>query len=501
MDLPPPWASNGLLSIRYADTKGPVTTALRPLVLFLCLLICGHETLAQDVKLPDIGDPASSVMSPSQEALLGETLLREIRRNLPLLDDPQLDSYINSLGYRLVSGAPDSRQDFTFLIVNDPAINAFAMPGGIVAINTGLILTAEDEAEVAAVVAHEIAHVTQRHLARMYAKSDDMSLATGLAILAAIIASAYDSQLGQAALYGTLAAGAQSQINFTRSNEQEADRTGIQTLANAGFDPHAMPSFFDKLQRHSFGSSSSITDYLRTHPVTASRISDSAARADQMTGNFERNSIEFKLMQARLRVLTETPKDSVERLEATPIADGDLVRRYEYGLALTLADRGERATEILRQPATRHPDLLPLQLAYADALKKAGHAGEALQRLRRLNDLFPQQEPVAIPLARLLIESGKAQEANAVMDPIVHLESPTPLALKTRAEAADAAGEKALSHETLADYYIAFGQFAPALKQLDLALKVRGLDNVTEARLRDKREKLLSIPSAERRAQ
>lgn len=466
--------------------------ALRPLVLLSCLLIPPSTAAADEVILPDIGDPASAVLSPSQEALVGATLLREIRRSLPLLEDPELNAYIQSLGLRLAASSPDAHQEFTFLVVEDPLLNAFATPGGIVVVNTGLMLAAENEAELAAVMAHEIAHVTQRHLARLYAKSDTVSLATGLAILAAIIASAYDAQLAQAALFGTMAAGAQSQINFTRANEQEADRTGIQTLANAGFDPKAMASFFDKLQRQSYGLESGVTDYLRTHPVTTSRISDSAARADQLTGDYADNSLEFQLAQARLRALTTPAGEVLARLEKTPPSkDLGLLWTYEHSLALTRAGKAAAAARALEPLAAEHPDLLAIQLAHAHALLASGARKAAVERLARLNALFPNQEPVAIAYAQALLDIGRPAEALAAMDALTRNVAASPSALKLKAEAAERSGDAALSHETLADYYILYGQFSVAAEQLNLALRTPGLNEIAEARLREKRDALL----------
>lgn len=457
-------------------------------------LLTAAPSLGQgnELSLPDIGDPASVVLSPSQEALLGKTLLREIRRSLPLIEDPELNGYIQSLGYRLVSSAQETQQEFTFLIVDDPQINAFASPGGIIVVNSGLMLAVGEEAELAAVVAHEIAHVTQRHLARLYARTDDMSLATGLAILAAIIAAAYDTNLGQAALYGTLAAGQQSQLNFTRANEQEADRTGIQTLAGAGFDPRAMAAFFDKLQRQSYGADSGVTDYLRTHPVTTSRISDTAARADQMQGEFRRNSLEFRLMQARLRALTSPPGEALDRLEKSKPATAEaLVHRYELALVLMRANRAGEAAALLEASALTHPDLLPIQLAYAAALRASGDLDGALRRLRQLEKVFPQQEPVALPLAETLIEAGRPAQALQVMETLTRAQDVSPAAIKLKAEAAQRAGQPGLSHETLADYYGMFGQFATALEQLELALRSPGLDETALERLREKRARLM----------
>jgi predicted Zn-dependent protease len=456
----------------------------------LALMLPGSQ--AQDVVLPDIGDPASSVLSPQQEQQLGRVILRELRRTLPLMADPQLNAYIRSLGYRLVASNPDAQGDFTFLVIEDKAINAFATPGGIVAINTGLILAVDNEAELASVVAHEIAHVTQRHLARMYAESGKVNLATGLAILAALVAGAYDQQAGAAGLATALAAGAQSQLNYSRANEQEADRAGIQTLANAGFNPRAMPAFFDKLQRQSGGGGADgITEYLRTHPVTSSRISDSAARADQFDGRFINDSMQFQLAQARLRALKFQPSYIIEGYEAKGgPPPNDLAAQYEYALALTSIGRTERALSVLDALLADYSDLVELRVAHAEALAKAGRSNEAASALEELNALYPDQEPVALPLARIRLDLGQPAEALSTLERLTRNGYAGPETYKTKAQAASQAGHPALSHEALAEFYAMEGQWNEALRQLDLGLKAASPDQVTERRIRSKRDQL-----------
>lgn len=442
--------------------------------------------------LPDIGDPASSVLSRQQEQQLGRVILRELRRTLPLLPDPQLNAYIRSLGYRLVASNPDAQGDFTFLIIDDNTINAFATPGGIVVVNTGLMLAVENEAELASVVAHEIAHVTQRHLARMYAESGKVNLATGLAILASLVAGAYNPEAGAAGLATAMAAGAQSQLNYSRANEQEADRAGIQTLANAGFNPRAMPAFFDKLQRQTGGGSADgITEYLRTHPVTSSRISDSAARADQFSGRFSDDSLEFRLTQARLRALVSSPQYITQAYEAKggPPRD-DVAAQYEYAIALTRLGRADPALSVLNRALKDHPDLVVLRIAHAEALAKSGRVKEATAELDELNAVYPGQEPIALPLARMLIEQGQPAKALTTLEKLTRSSYAGPETYKTKAQAASQARQPALSHEALAEYYAMEGQWTEALRQLDLGMKAAGTDQVTERRIRSKRDQL-----------
>ena len=455
----------------------------------LALLLCAALALLSaraDIELPDIGDPASRALTLSQERALGREILKEIRRSLPLVDDAEVASYVRALGLRLVAASPDAHSEFHFLVIDDGAINAFATPGGVVAVNTGLLTAARNEAEVAAVMAHEIAHVTQRHLARRYAGSDKVDIATGLGILAAILVSAYSAEAAEAALYSTIAAGAQHQLDFSRANEQEADRIGIITLAGAGFDPQAMPGFFERLQRLSFTSPDAIPEYLSTHPVTTSRISDSAARADQYRGDYSRDSTEFQLIQARVRALTADPALLLREYEETPMPARTARVRYIQALALQRAGRHSQALETARTLNAENPDTLPFQLLLAETQLASDQPRAALATLEPLDAVYPRYAPVTALTARALIANGRPTDARRKIEAILADGTDDPAFLKLRAEAASREGLVALSHEAMADYYLAHGQVSTAVHQLELALDDPAIDTNTETRIRAK---------------
>lgn len=465
--------------------RGRLRAALA-LLLCVCLGLPPLPAFSSDIELPDIGDPASQALTLAQEQALGREILKEIRRNLPLIEDPEVTSYVRSLGLRLVAASPDAHPDFHFLVIQDPAINAFATPGGVVAINTGLLTAARNEAEVAAVVAHEIAHVTQRHLARRYAGSGRIDLATGLGILAAILVSAYSTEAAEAALYSSIAAGAQQQLDFSRANEQEADRIGIITLAGAGFDPHAMPAFFERLQRLNFTSPDAIPEYLSTHPVTTSRISDSVARADQYQGDYRSDSEEFQLIQARTRALSSDPARLLREYEETPMPARTTRVRYTQTIALQRAGRHDQALAMAQTLNREKPDTLPYQLLLAEAQLGASKAHDALANLEPLDAVYPRYAPVTALMARALMANGKPTEARRKIEAILASGHEEPAFLKLRAEAAAAEDLVSLSHEAMADYYLAHGQVSTAVRQLELALDARDLDSTSEARIRSK---------------
>ncbi len=438
-------------------------------VLLATVLVVVTGAQAQSGRLPDLGDASGGLLTPAEELELGRSLLREIRRSLPLVDDPEITFYIDALGSRLVSHATDTSGPFHFLTVDNDQVNAFAMPGGIVGMHSGLILAARDEAELAAVIAHEIAHITQRHIARMYARGRDINFTTGLAILAAVIAASIDPQLAQAAITGGMAAGMQAQIDFTRSNEAEADRVGIRILSSAGFDPHAMADFFERMQELSRGNRDALPEYLRTHPVTLGRISDARGRAAQMTGDFGRDDTgDFDWIQARVRALADPQRslrDARSRSAHTPL------QAYEAAVAhLELGETAAAARQLATIPPVEAPTLT-LSLAEVALLRHQGDPAAGLALLDDLDAIYPQHPVVQQMQAKLRYEAADYREAVRITDQVLRRQTtPEPEVLRLKAEAADADQRRAISREAMAEYFFHRGQYAEAVRQFDQAL-------------------------------
>ena len=266
----------------------------------------------ENISLPDFGDSAGSVISPSYERRLGQMFLKQVRHFSRIIDDPEVESYIQALGYNLSSHSDNTEQPFTFFMIDNPVSNAFAGPGGMIGINSGVILNSESESEFAGVVAHEIAHVTQRHLARTFEEAKKFSLPTAAAMIGALIIATQDPAAGQAAITGIAGFNVQNQINFTRENEEEADRIGISLLAKSDYDPRGMPAFFERLQKISKFSQSNAPDFFRTHPLTTSRIADSRSRAESYPEKKFKNSHTYELIRYKLLVKTlKTPKEAI----------------------------------------------------------------------------------------------------------------------------------------------------------------------------------------------
>lgn len=451
--------------------------------LLACVLACGITlplpSLALD--LPNMGDTSGAIVSPDEERRLGEELMRRIRQSLLLIEDPEITEYIQSLGYQLVANSDTPAQDFTFFVINDTSINAFAAPGGFIGINSGLILTTESESELASVMAHEIVHVTQHHLARAIEKANKMNLPATAALIAAIILAGKNTQLGQAAIMTSMAGNTQNQLNFTRAHEQEADRLGMEILADAGFNPQSMPTFFEKLQQASRFYDNRLPELLKTHPVTLSRIADSRNRAEQypVKKKFMENDA-YRLIQAKLRVLSsENPTIYIKDFEnitksnrATIKGQGTDPEYYGYALALLAANRYNDARTQIEKLLEKEPEKIPYIIARAKLDMADRHLSEALQNLSAALDLYPHNHPLTVVYANALLESGQAGAARILLKEHVRRISkdPTLYALLARAEVD--AGYKADSHQSLAEYYYLSGEIHSAIEQLNIALRL-----------------------------
>src|SRR5882672_8710653 len=290
-----------------------------------CLSVALLVPQASAQSLPELGDTSGALLSPSLERKIGEQAMREIRLREPsYLDDPELTEYVNEVGRRIVAATSDGQQDFEFFLVRDNTINAFAMPGGFVGVHTGLILAAQTESELAGVLSHEVAHVTQHHLARLLGKQEQMSIPTLAAVILGILAARSRPDVTQAVIAGASAASVQSQLNYTRDFEREADRIGFQYLQQDGFDVTAMGTFFGRMQKATRLYENNAPAYLRTHPLNTERIADMQNRAQNAEYKQSPDSVEFHLARAKVVAEQGQPRDAVAHFEEVEL---DAVRR------------------------------------------------------------------------------------------------------------------------------------------------------------------------------
>lgn len=443
-------------------------------------------------QLPDFGDAASTTFSLADEREIGAILMRQIRAQLPVIDDPEIEDYVQALGYSLVSGADQASTDFYFFVIADTTVNAFAIPGGYIGIHSGLITNTQSESELASVLAHEIAHVTQRHIARSIADAEKMQYATIAAVIAGLIIGTQNSQAGQATIAGASAAGVQSQINFTRENEKEADRLGMGMLAKAGYDPRAMPAFFEKLDTASRYYSTP-PEFLSTHPVTISRIADSRGRAEQYPYRQFVDSVGYGLTRAKLRVLTSNDP-------ARLLADYEAELREErkgdrsaalYGRALALARLGknELASEELRKLVADYPEHVRFRVALAKQALVAGDANEALAIYKDAYVLFPDSAQLIRGYVDALLRDGRGEKALVILDDYSRINTKSAALYRLEAEAYRQTGKVMDSRMALAEHYYLNGELDAAIHQLQLAANEPGgdfyLNSRLDARLKD----------------
>jgi len=450
--------------------------------------------------LPDIGTPASTTLSLADEYKIGLMIMRSLRDAGQIVDDPEINEYLQSLGMRLASQAHEGAHRFTFFAVRDSSINAFALPGGFIGVNAGLVKATRSEAELAGVLAHEIAHVTQRHIARSLQNAGRANLASAAAMLAAILIGATTGVPTDAVLGSVTAAqglAAQSQINYTRANEAEADRVGINILASSGFDPVAMPEFFGTMQQRMGGAGRNIPSLLRTHPVTSERIAETRDRASRMERPRTPDSTSYALIRDRLELETLSQEAQLRDLyPAAKSADFPSTDAEQYGRALALvragaADEAIPALEALRD---RRPDVTLYHTALGQAELAAGRTDASRETLENAMKLFPRSVPVTMRYAETLLRAGDPKRAHVVLLDLFNNTPPTAEQARFTAIAANAAGDVADSYYYMSEFHVISGDLALAINQLRLAQAVPGINAVQrerfDARIRELQEYL-----------
>ena len=463
-------------------------------LLIAAVFACCGGAAAQP--LPDLGSAADVTLSPQLERRIGESIVRDIRFREPnYVDDPEIAEYLGGLGERLAGGGRSARHDFEFFVIRDPSINAFALPGGFVGVHTGLINAADTESELASVLAHEIAHVTQRHIARMLGQQQQMQMPTMIALAAAILLGGSRPDLASGAIAAAQAGAVQAQLSYSRDFEREADRIGLQALEAANFDVRAMGSFFDKLQRHSrVSDDAAVPGYLRTHPVTAERIADAQNKAANLPYRQHLDSPEFHLVRAKLRAEVGAASDAVAHFQAS-IADkryaAEAAARYGLTSALLRARRAARAdAELARLRATGASG--PMIETLAARVKRAlGEPEAAAALVAEARVRHPHSRPLIYAQADALHELARNEEAAKMLLEAIRIHPRDPKLRALQAKTYAALGARLAQHQAQAEAYILLGSLPAAIEQLQLARATGDGDfyqlSVLDARLKEVR--------------
>ncbi|ATD67957.1 MULTISPECIES: M48 family metalloprotease [Luteimonas] len=528
---------------RTKTTALPGRSALLPAVTALVLATASVCAPAQDTRLPDIGSSAGQVLSPARQSEYGQMLLAQLRHYDYVLEDPLVDNWLRGTGNRLASSSDQPQQPFTFFMMRDRSINAFATLGGYIGMNAGLVLAAETEDEVAAVLAHEVAHVTQAHVLRGVERAQRDQVPMLLAMLGAIAVasqsgSSSSDDAAMAVMAGAQGLALQRQIDYTRSNESEADRLGIRTLARAGYEPESMASMFERMQSVSRtnqgGDRERLPDYLRTHPVTTTRISEARDRAERMTrdtvkvttttpegsrteqvpltGAYEGaarpfdnpmlpgtlrlppgavagiDSVQFGWARERLRVLSaNTPAQAIREYEAMrrngPLSDA---QRYGLAIARQRSNDLDGAASALAELLSEYPGDMWLGLSLAEVDARAGRTAAADRRFEALLERMPRHPAVVLAYAGSLAERGTPEaglRAQEILRPLLNTSGGDPAFQRAFARASEMAGDEVRAGEAWAEAAVLGGRPEQALVQLNTLKKREDLDYYARARI------------------
>jgi predicted Zn-dependent protease len=445
--------------------------------------------------LPDLGDVSQTGFSPIQERKLGETIIRQLRANGAYINDPEVNDYLNELGHRLVAASRDVKQDFEFFGVPEPQVNAFALPGGYIGVHTGLILLTQSESELAGVLAHEISHVTQHHMARALSAQKDsmlMSLAgLALAVLAARGSGASSGEAASAAIAATQALTIQNQLNFTRENEYEADRIGFQRLDDAGFDVTAMATFMERMQRAFRFVEGNAPTYLRTHPITYERIAEAQARAYGHPYRQVTSSLDFHLVRALLRSYQGDARDAVAFFD-------DALKEHKYnneaavhyGLVASLLRernyaRARKELAVLEKLAPDHP---MIDAIAGHVMLDSGDINGAIRRFEAGVNRYPNKMQLVYDYPDALLQAGRNVDAAQFIErQLARFPGDGPLQLLA-ARAYAAQNKQMLAHRHQGEYYAWQGNLKGAIDQFEIAAKAKDGDfyqaSVVDTRLR-----------------
>lgn len=462
---------------------------LRPSLLALACLLA-YPATADD--LPSLGDASSSIVSPEQEHQLGRAWLSILRGQVDQLSDPQLKDYVETGVYRLAETSQLQDRRLEFVLLNSPQLNAFAAPGGIIGVNGGLFLYAQTEAEYASVLAHELAHLSQRHFARGIEAQQRMQVPVMAAMLAGIVAAAAGAgDAGIATIMGAQAAAIQEQRRFSRQNEQEADRIGLLNLEQAGYDPRAMPSMFERLMRQ-YRYDRKPPEFLLTHPVSESRIADTRNRAEQYQAGGVEDSLRYQLMRARVQLIfEETPGIAAKRFRAM-LEENPQLDAARYGLAIAQTKGGQlnEARKALEQLLAKTPNDITYNLAMVDLDITNNRLSDARQRVERLRGLYPNNYPLDQARIDLMLKQNQAKEAGQAINALLKARPHDPDVWYQVAEIRGLAGNIIGLHQARAEFFALVGDYDQALSQLDLA-KRRASSNFPLASRIDARQQEL----------
>ncbi len=417
------------------------------------------------------------------------------RRQAPVFTDPIMQDYVESLIYRLAAVSELKDRRLELVMVDDSSINAFAVPGGVVGVNTGLINKAVTEAQFSSVLTHELAHVSQRHFARGIEAQKQASMTAMAGLLAGVLVAVAGggAEGAVAAIAGSQAAAMQGQLRYSRHNEQEADRIGIKTLARADMDPQGAEQMFKIMQEASRGYGGKPPEFLLTHPLTETRIADARNRAMEYPRRVYEENLMYQLMRVRVALSYIEDKDEAVAQFRKKLSQGGLnAEPHQYGLVLALTRQGNtaEAKKLLAPLRSYTPSNMVYGIAEAELLMAAGKYDKALELLNRGMDLVPGNYPITMALANAYIKMDDYFKAAAVLEKQAELRPTDPAVWYLLAETQGKAGNILGVHRARAEYFLLNGLPGKARQQLAFALQMEGIDNLTTIRITERMKQM-----------
>ena len=445
-------------------------------IIYLLILVSSNLSSSEE-DLPIIGDSSSSVISIASEYNLGRLYMAQLRRTLPEYIDPVSQDYSEHLVYRLSEFSELSDRRLEIALIDEKSVNAFAAPGGIIGINAGLIFHADTEGQLASVLSHELAHLSQRHFARRMQRQKDRSLANSLMILGSIALAGATSN-PNALLVGQQAI-TQQNLSFSRGDEQEADRIGFKNLVSAGFDPKSTSYMFEKLQSLSRLSGSNELEFLRSHPLTKNRIADAQSRAQGFENKNYRNSLDYDLVRNRTIVhFSEVPRQAVTIFQKELTDSSDEREKLEayYGLALAYSrdNKHSQALNSMRQALEMDSENLMLQIGLLELHIEAENYFEAEALASSLLSTNPYNYPISMLYNRVLMNKGDYKLGEKILKDLTLKRPKDPQVWYWLAEVQGLDKNVIGLHLSRAEYFFLTGSYETSIKHLRMALDLTG---------------------------
>jgi len=470
-------------------------TKLNSLVMIVFLILSILTINCHALPLPTIKQQGDDIFTRKKQRKLSQAYLMWLKNHLTMVSDPIASHYLQSLGNKLVSASDKNQNKYHFFFVADNSLNAFAGPGGNIAVNTGMILATDTEAQLAAVLSHEITHLNQHHLERMIADKKRHKIPTLAALIAAALIGSKAPNVASGAVAATMASNVQHQINFTRQNEWEADRLGMSILYTSGYDPYSMPEVFEHLQTDFLHHGIQISPFLMTHPVTRDRIADALNHANQFPKRSYHDHDYFYFIKERLRAMTmATHHEAIDYYE-TKLKNNKAVQhlaalKYGYAVALLRAEKYPKARKVIKELLNDEDELIIFRLTQANIEIEAEHYKKAITILRKASNLYPENYPVMLYYSHALLKAGHPEQARKNILQYLHENPQADKPYGLLAECQSQSGHLSDAYQTQAEVLLNYGNTAMALRQLRIAEELPDLDERTKTILQAKIVKL-----------